>query len=250
MVASIRYWLKAFGLTDEYDQPNNFAEMLFGKFGKDPYIENIGTLWLLHYFLVKTNRASIYSLVFNEFRKERREFNQAQLERFINRKCVESNNTTSPKSIQRDINVFLKNYIRPRHSKKNIDENFSAILIDLGLIQELATADSGTGLWYAIASKDRPEIPPEIILFAILDQYSWEELPQNLSISFRDLLNGANSVGNIFAMTSRGLLDKIGEIVESNSTIVFSDDAGIKELQFKRPIDRWEILQEYYDTQT
>lgn len=49
MVYAIRYWMRAFGLLDEMDELTNFADFLFGDNGKDPYLENIGTLWLLHW---------------------------------------------------------------------------------------------------------------------------------------------------------------------------------------------------------
>ena len=37
MVNSIRFWLKAFGLVDEREQPNEFARFIFGEQGCDPY---------------------------------------------------------------------------------------------------------------------------------------------------------------------------------------------------------------------
>ena len=61
-------------MLDERDSPTEIAEYLFGKKGNDIYLEDYGTIWLLHYHLVKTNKASIYNLVFNEFRKERIDF--------------------------------------------------------------------------------------------------------------------------------------------------------------------------------
>ena len=52
MVASIRYWLKVLGLTEQ-DKPTQIANYLLDKEnGKDRYIESLGTLWLLHFLLV------------------------------------------------------------------------------------------------------------------------------------------------------------------------------------------------------
>ena len=52
MVASIRYWLKVLGLTEQ-DKLTSRANYLFDKEnGKDRYIESLGTLWLLHFLLV------------------------------------------------------------------------------------------------------------------------------------------------------------------------------------------------------
>jgi hypothetical protein len=91
MVAAIRHWLKAFGLVDEKEKAKPLTNFLFdANTGADQYLNDIGTVWLLHYLLVKTGRASIYSLVFNEFRKLHIEFTREDLDIFIRRKCEEA----------------------------------------------------------------------------------------------------------------------------------------------------------------
>lgn len=48
MVASIRFWLRAFGITDN-DALTELGNYLFDESkGKDKYLEDIATLWLLH----------------------------------------------------------------------------------------------------------------------------------------------------------------------------------------------------------
>ena len=70
MVSSIRLWLKAFNIIDIKDIPTEFGKRLFDdKNGYDPFLEDEASLWLLHYQLVKKSYASIYSIIFNEFRK-------------------------------------------------------------------------------------------------------------------------------------------------------------------------------------
>lgn len=52
MVTSIRFWLRAFGLSDT-DKVTNIAEYLLNsETGRDPYTEDLNTLWLLHFMLV------------------------------------------------------------------------------------------------------------------------------------------------------------------------------------------------------
>ncbi len=241
MVNSIRFWMKAFGLLDENDKLTALADYLFSDNGKDPFLENIGTLWLLHYSLIKTNFASIYPLVFNEFRKERIEFTKDHLESFLLRKCKEVGINISPNTIKRDIVVFLKNYVRPSNRAKTIEEEFSAIFIDLDLVQKINIAEIGIKNWFIIKSDEREEIPIEIVLYAILDKHERER-----SISFHKLLNDPYSVGSVFALNASGLMNKIETIVKLYDEIIFTDDAGIKELQFKKNINKWEILDNYY----
>lgn len=239
MVNSIRYWLKAFDLVDENEQPNSFAHAIFGSNGKDPYLEHEGTVWLLHYRLVTAGNASIYSLFFNEFRKERIEFTKEQLLGFLRRKCEERNFSISLNSLDADVDVFIKMYLRPKGKIRSSEDDFSSLLIDLDMLYEFDK--SGKELWYKIESKEQEDIPAEILLFSILDrEYGY-------SVSFRDLLNGENSVGIVYAMNESGLMKKIQEIMRKFPSVVFTDDAGIRELQFKEKLDKKELLNTYYE---
>ena len=71
MVSSIRFWLKAFDIINDKDIPTVFGKLLFNnENGYDPFLEDEASLWLLHYQLVKKGYASIYNIIFNEFRKQ------------------------------------------------------------------------------------------------------------------------------------------------------------------------------------
>ena len=135
MVSAIRYWLKAFSLTKE-DTLTDLAEYIFStNTGRDPFCEDIATLWVLHYNLVKSQVASIYQLVFIDFQRERREFDKVQLLSFIKRKCSvpEQKNVYNENTVSKDINVFLHSYIEPNDLKQL--ERYSALL---DKIQELS----------------------------------------------------------------------------------------------------------------
>jgi hypothetical protein len=86
MVAAIRFWMKACGLTNSLDELTDFAHSIFqDACGFDPYLEDEGTLWLLHYHLVRNEFASIYSIIFNDLRKEKIEFNGSSFLAFAKR---------------------------------------------------------------------------------------------------------------------------------------------------------------------
>lgn len=239
MVNSIRFWLKAFDLVDEREQPNEFARFIFGEQGCDPYLEDEGTLWLLQYRLVSQANASIYALFFNEFRKERIEFTKEHLLSFLKRKCDAQNLTVSEQTLSADIDVLIKTYLRPASKSRSIEDDFFGLLIDFALLQEVSSSHVA---WYAVESSERETLPVEIFLYAVLDHASGQ------SISFRDLLNGENSVGLAFAMNESGVMKKIQDALAMfPSQLVFSDDAGIREFQFKEPLEKNALLRRYYE---
>ena len=119
---------------------------------------------------------------------------------------------------------------------------FSGIFIDLNLIEPLKKFTDEEMDWYKIENKDRYDIPAEIILYGILNH-----LVDNNSITFDEMLFSYNNVGNVFALSSKGLLEKIGILTKKYSSITFTDDAGIRLLQFKSKPDKYKVLRKYYE---
>jgi hypothetical protein len=235
MVASIRFWLKAFGVFDEEKKEiSEISKRIFDdKNGWDPYLEDEGTLWLLHYHLVKNEYASTYSLIFNQLRKRRPEFNLSHFESWVK----ESGGTVVAKTLEKDLQIFSRLYI-PRDDSKDLDETYSGLLTELGLVNKLKREKLE---WFSIEPKRRPEIPPHIFMYCIL-----ENLEYGNSISF-DALYNDGGVGSIFALNREGLTEKLEEIAETFDCVTFSNEAGIKELQFSSKPEALDFLNGYYE---
>lgn len=256
MVDSIRYWLRSFGLTNELDAIQAEAEFLLAPEGYDPYLEDTASLWLLHYLLVKTGRASIYGLVFNELRKERFEFSKNHLHQFLKRKCEELKGSYNERTIDSDIAVFLRSYLSSSRDKSDIEEESSGLLQDLSLLTsertvEIVDEKSSSIDWYKIDSQDRNDLPWQVVLYCILTTFSEpDEIkePGTSVISFRDLETAPNSPGLVFALNEKGLFHKLEEMTEQYPTaLIYSTTAGNRTLTVKRDLlDIREILQDYY----
>ncbi|QRR01497.1 DUF4007 family protein [Dyadobacter sandarakinus] len=245
MVASLRYWGRAFGTINENDKPTQIAEYIFGEAGQDVYLEDFATIWLLHYYLIKTNRFSAASLVFNEFRKDRIEFTKEQLANFLLRKAKEyESNTDNENSIDRDANVFIRMYSKPQRGENiEIEDDFTGVLIDLELIKRYKQRglDGKLTEWYKIESEDRVGLPYQLVLFAILDNYAEQK-----SITFKELLVGRNSPGAVFALNADGLYHKLKQISENYKPATYTETAGNQVLQFKTLPNKFDILNDYY----
>ena len=248
MVNAIRFWLKAFALVDEEEQPNELAEFIFhDEKGIDPFIEDPATIWLLHYYLVTQKRSSIYHFVFNIFRKQRIEFNEDQLITFLNRKVEESSQNIHSSSIKKDARVFLQNYLLPTKTK-GIEDDFSRLLYELELVQrfhkgeERDAKNNKQPWWFRIDNKFRADLPYEVVLYCIKENPAYGN-----AISFRQLSSDQDSVGTVFALSDSGLMHKIEQIVKNHpKKAVFTDDGGVRVLQFKSDIDHKAILKKYY----
>ena len=242
MVASIRYWCKAFGLNNE-SKTNWISKYIFdSKIGKDPYVEDLGTLWLLHFLLIYTGEASLYKMFFVDFQKERRIFDKTQVINFVKRKMIDAgkDNLYNENTVKKDVSVLLSNYCLPRNPQSN--EDFSTLLMDLDLIRQSdknSDADNKqTKYFFNIEGKRY--VTPEIFLFTILQT---KEDSDN-SIPFELL----RELGLIFCMTDLEVIDMLNLLSEKYSdSLTYSDVAGVRQLQFTKQMEGKQVLDIYYE---
>lgn len=233
MVASIRFWLRAFCLTKS-DTLEPISTYIFDtEKGKDPFAEDINTIWLLHLLLVSSEIASIYNLLFIEYQREKREFTKSELQSFIKRKCSvpEQKNVYNDNTVRKDIGVLLKNYVTPSDLKTI--EDFSAMMIGLGLIIYKGNDT------YCFKNSNPNDIAPEIILTALIRMKGTDK-----TVSF-DVLQ---KLSLIFGLSIVSLIEVIRALEKMfPGSLLFTDNSGIKNVQFLEEIDEFDALNHYYE---
>jgi len=237
MVSSIRFWMYAFHTMNDKDL-TELAVQLFADDGWDPYLEDEGTLWLLHYLLVSNRYAATPNLIFNRLRKLYPEFSQLQFNKFVKKEFQQSSDNT----VNRDFQVFERTYLNKKTNE--VEENTNSLLADLNLLEKVPKRDADTQQYFTIKLSERKNLPPAILLYCILDSS-----PNKESINFEDLLMSENNVGNIFALSREGLYRKLEEIIDSKIVkATFTDTAGIKVFQLKqKKLNPFDILNQYYE---
>ena len=241
MVAAVRYWYKAFGLNKDAET-GWIADYIFkSDMGKDPYMEDLGTLWLLHFLLIYSGEASLYKMFFVDFQKERRLFDREQVVSFVKRKMIEAGkeNLFNENTVKKDVGVLLLNYCLPRNPQSN--EDFSTLLMDLDLLRQVDKTsgdDKRNGYYFNVEGKRK--VTPEMFLFALL--MTKEE--NDNSISYDTL----SELGLMFCMTDLEVIDMLKYLSEEYSeSLTYSDVAGIRQLQFTKQMDAKQVLEKYYE---
>lgn len=233
MVNSIRYWMKAFGLTKN-DELLPLANYLFApNSGKDPFMEDLGTLWLLHFLIVSTEEATLYNLLFIHLQKERKIFDRQNIVNLVKRIMTEDDKQGqfNENTIKKDIGTLLQNYLLPQKVKALDD--YSALLIDLELIRT-----DGDGKNYQFNIEGKRQIPWQIFLYAIIKSKG-----EDMTVGY-DILQ---ELGLIFCMNDMEVIEMCKTIVEHHeNTIAYSDVAGIRQLHFIGTLNKHDVLNEYY----
>ena len=153
MVRSIHHWLRAFGMVDKENTISEFANLLFLVEKLDPYLENDGSLWLLQYYLCKTNHSSIFQLIFSNYFSDKAtlEFSEFQILNFVNRLLLNKDQKeVAEKTLNSDFKVFIRTYVSPVKNEMTVEDDFNAPLLSLNLVSDSGRKNSANQTVYRL----------------------------------------------------------------------------------------------------
>ena len=190
----------------------------------DPYLEDPGTLWLLHWQLTgRPAPASTWHLVFTRFAES--VFTRDELAWWLLR-CARGagNRRTSESSIRRDLDVFLRTYLPAREdSRRPLEDGFDCPLAELGLLEKVGAAR------FALRRAPRPSLPVGILLYAVLDFWQREAGAQQ-TLAFERVQFDTGSPGAAFRLDDRSLVSML-EGLPSGAGVRYDETAGMRVLQ-------------------
>jgi hypothetical protein len=241
MVTSMRYWLQAVGLTTEPvtgKRPQTFTPLGEIIYRNDPYIEEIGSLWLLHYQLASNRSdATTWYFFFNEFTKN--EFSKEDFIIHIKNYLRINDKDVSESSIDNDFDCLVHTYIsriKANPGKIDPENNIDCPFGELGLID---IADKRAKL-YKKSVPAQDDIPPLILLSIILDRANGEK-----SIRISSIQNDACNVGKVFNLDIIALTSLLYRI-ERDGYIKVVRTAGLDIIEIKTNLSFLECVEEYY----
>jgi hypothetical protein len=244
MVNAIRYWAETSGVIKPFSK-NNFivhkvtshGKYLFGdtaNHGKDPYLEQVGSVWLIHFWLnFNYEQLTAYRYFFNYSNVQYFEKNKFITDCLEDSKSIVVNDVGNEITIKKDVDCFLNNYskkIKNTSSKKKSsvnEDSFTSPLTELNLIQDIG------GGYFTSDLKERHELPIEIFIYALINFIKLEtEDSQIHSLDFDALLTKPYSPGRIFRLSESGLGQKLDESQEyTNNDISWIDSLGLRQVK-------------------
>ena len=236
MVRAIRFWgLAAKLIVEDPKAPNPRAKgcvptrighAIFDESGWDPYMEDPGTLWLLHWLLLAPpSRLPVWWLVFNEFAAV--EFTDDDLVIAISTQigAVSEWRAPSPSSLKKDVSALLRTYAPQRRSHgKAIDDALNCPLGELNLISSSVDADRRR---FTLGPK--PTLPSEIATYAMLDWIARTNTGSSTATLSR-LANDPGSPGRAFKLAEAELLTLLEPCVEATEELALTTPAGVVQL--------------------
>ncbi len=244
MVHSIRYWMRAAQLIDPIDNhPTKLGQYIFeSKCGQDPFLEDQGTLWLIHWLLASnTEMSTTIAWFFSKYHKTNFDQNElrAALSSYL-QDSVKSTRRPAASTLKNDVSVLSRLYAKTQ-SAIVAEDALDSPLSELGLIVEYGKSA------YSSFFEDHVDLPSEILGFAILELMSLED---SKIIPVEDLIHSAEdyvSPGSVFRLSEASFMLKLEELVRKYpDNFVLRETAGLRQLYLNEPMGSMELLDEYY----
>lgn len=241
MVKALRYWLVAVGLTEE--PKSGRREQKLTQLGEiihknDPYMEELGTLWLLHYRLATNyDEATAWYYFFNEFKPS--EFTRDDFITQLNSYLRIQGEEVSERSVEDDYMCIVNTYvsrIKANPEKVNPESNIDCPFGELGLID---IVNKKTKI-YKKSSPKRDMLHPLILLAVILDQAGG-----NKSIRISEIQNNVCNAGKVFNLNIIALTTLLYKI-ELLGYLKVIRTAGLDMVRIETDLDFFGCVTEYY----
>ncbi len=254
MVRSIRHWCLAARLLQDDPslknnrgrrlRPTDIGSHLLGPANWDPYLEDTGSLWLIHWLLAtNADKATTCYYAFNKLHEP--DFTRASLESAIEAMVRKRTGLhVSEQTLKRDVDVFIRSYIgSSATSGRLLEDSLDCPLAELRLMFEVEPRKV-----YSFSRGAKESLPDAVFLFAL-----WEYAQGARGIrtlSFDDLAYQAGSPGAVFKLDEAALAERLDRLAAFTSNAWrFSETAGLKQVLMLGDVNAIDVLDQYYRRQ-
>lgn len=246
MVKSLRYWMQATGITAEPNyghRTQTLTEIGRMIYENDPYFEEIGSLWLVHYNLAcNADLATSWYIFFNEFNQNEFTLNDfySKVRKYVY--MIDPDKVPSERAIDDDFKCIINTYVsrfKLHPEKINPEDNIESPLAELDLI-ELVSVNKGERVF----RKNSPNINsiPLLILLAVIVDNAEGKKEIKISSLQKDVCN----VGKIYNLDTITLFEALYRL-EKMGYIKVIRTAGLDVIRLEMDMSATDCISAYYN---
>ena len=245
MARAIKFWVEAAKFVKKQEKGDfeitQLGEKLLGEKGHDPYLEDIQTLWLIHWNFSTHHKSPIFAWDFlmNQW-QEPEIFPPSVIQRFKKESDSKGRNL-SWATLKQHFNIFLHTYV-PTQGKKAVvlEDNLDCPLIELELIRKIgervSDIDGKREPIYAFNREPKPQISQQLFLYCLND--FWETYhSEDKSLQFHQITSGHGSPGQIFKFSEVEIRTRLEDIKElTDGVMSFRESVNQRSIEKKEKI--------------
>jgi len=252
MVKSIRHWAVLCRVLEESTvargsrvpvlSVSEFGRRFLGRNGWDPYLEDPGSAWILHWHIASSPiDATTWFWVFSHLPQP--EFTKSELVGMLLSLAEQRQwRRVAERSVERDVDCFLGCYVQRKPGRSlSIEDTIECPLTELGLIREYGSKGS-----YILERGERPTLPDAIIAYMLAD-YVLRSGSTVATISVDQICNAAGAPGRLLLMTEDSLIPRLERLEDiTEGALVFDETAGIRQVMNRPGLKPLKILESHF----
>jgi Protein of unknown function (DUF4007) len=228
MLRAMRFWVQAAHIVAPHEDGGyavtELGQRLLAENGYDPYLEDIRTLWVIHWQLSTQVEEPLFAWDYLLNRWQHPEINRSEVLRAFGKEAERQERKLSNVTLEQHFDVFLHTYVPTRSRKGDIQEdNLDSPLVELELIQKVGERKlDGTGKResvYAFRRESKSEITPELFVYCLHDFWV-KRHPNEKTLTFREVSVGHGSPGQIFKLPEKDIRERL-DTLNTDSRGVF-----------------------------
>lgn len=256
MVRAIRFWADASGVAATGEagmEVTGLGQAVFGPDGHDPFLEDIRTLWLMHWMLSSAVEEPLFAWHYLLNYWHRTDFTRTEVLETFDRESQRLGKKLSAVTLDHHFMTFLHTYLPTRGNKGEIlEDNLDCPLTELGFVVKVGdrtTTDSGRREpIFAFRIEDKPEISPQLFIFC-LDDYWRKRRSTETTLAFRDVAVGESSPGQVFKLPEAAIRDRLETIErDSDGAFIYQESSALPQIVRQRTPAQATLLTRIYKT--
>ena len=259
MVRSIRFWAQAAGVVSAAKNSEyyltDFGVSLLGERGRDPFLEDIRTLWLLHWNLATDVENPLLAWDYLLNRWQDPELVPSVVLRALEKEAMKENDGVSPVTLEQHLDTFLHTYVPTRGRKGEVlEDNLDCPLVELEFVvkvgdRELDRLGGRREPIYAFRRDEKPEITPELFIYGLYDFWMNRHRTES-TLQFREVAHGHGSPGQIFKLPEEDIRARLELLAkQSGGLFTYSESTNLQQIRRHGERKNSELLKEIYSAE-
>lgn len=256
MVRAIRFWAESFDILDTQKgsgayRVSPFGEAIFGKKGCDPFLQDIRTLWLLHWKLSLNTEKPLLAWAFLLNNWHEPEWTKTKILAVIKQEFERSGVGVSPTTIEHHLDVFIHTYTSTKSRSGEFQEdNLDCPFVDLNFIEKIGERSEASTTRresvYAFNRNPKTEITQELFEYCLHDFFV-KVHPNETALSFTEICVGPYSPGQVFKLSESDVREYLQNLHKKGSAFVFRESAALQQVILDKSFNGISLLGRVYN---
>jgi hypothetical protein len=259
MVHAIRFWSQAAGVAtfNRGERPiTDLGMALLGEHGLDPFLEDIRTLWLIHWNLSTEVATPLLAWDYLLNRWQEPELFRSGVLNSLQKEATKYKEKISPVTLEQHFDTFLHTYVPTRGLKGEVQEdNLDCPLVELGLLikvgeREFDRSPGKREPIYVFNRDEKPDVSPELFVYCLND-FWLKRHPRESTLPLREVAHGHGSPGQILKLPEEDIRNRVEALArQTEGLFIYSESAYLQQIRRSDGKNSIELLKGIYSVET